>query len=135
MFFLAPVEETLYLRDCGCIPVHIADLTSLAYNSIRIFVPVILIVVGMITLASSLMSQKDDEIKKAQSKLIQKVIAAVAVFLVFTLVQFAFNIVSNTVTDTQKDNIWKCIDYMLNHDENTQMITTKTCNVVNKSNP
>jgi hypothetical protein len=132
MFFLEATNQTLYLEDCGCIPLNVARLASLAYNAVRLVVPIILIIVGMITLTSSLMAQKDDGIKKAQEKLVQKVVAAVLVFLVLTLVRFGFNIVSDAVSDEERDNVWKCATFMLTGDGTMNMKTTQTCNVVRK---
>ena len=55
--------------SCGGVselPVPIANLISLTISTIKILVPVILIVMGMIDFTRALTKQKDDEIKKAQ---------------------------------------------------------------------
>ena len=59
-------------------------------------VPILLIVFGMLDLGKAVMAGKEDEMKKAQSTLIKRVIYAVAVFLVVTLVVFIMNIVGNS---------------------------------------
>lgn len=70
---------------------------------IKIVVPILLILFGMLQMATAVMSQKEDAIKKAQSGLINKIIAAVVVFLVVTLVTFLMSIIG--------DDNWKaCMD-------------------------
>lgn len=53
---------------------------------IKIGVPIILIVMGMLDLGKAVTSQKEDEMKKAQSLLIKRCIYAVLVFLIGTAV-------------------------------------------------
>ena len=53
---------------------------------IKVVVPIILIVVGMMDLAKAVTEKSDDKIKAAQNGLIKKAIAAVLVFLVITIV-------------------------------------------------
>ncbi len=128
MLFLDDIAY--YLTDCGCIPLHLARLASLAYNIIRVLVPVVLILVGMITLTKSILGQKDDDLKKAQTSVIKKVVAAVIVFLVMTSVQFTLNMVSGAMSKTDKDNMWECVTYMLTGEGNIK--TSENCNVINK---
>ena len=63
--------------------------------AIKIVVPLLLIVTGMITLAQAVMKQKAEEIKTAQQLLIKKIIAAVLVFFVVTIVTLIVNLVSD----------------------------------------
>lgn len=79
-------------------------------------VPILLIVFGMLDLGKAVMAGKEDEMKKAQGILIKRVIYAVAVFLVVTLVVFIMNIVGNSKAEGT-DNVggngaswWKCWD-------------------------
>ena len=64
--------------------------------AIKVIVPIILIITGMITLGKAVMAQKDDEIKKAQGLLIKKVAYAVAVFLVIQIVSIVIGLVSSS---------------------------------------
>lgn len=66
---------------------------------IKVAVPILLILFGMLDFAQAVMTQKDDQIKKAQKGLISKLIAAVAVFLIITIVTFLMGII--------KDEAWK----------------------------
>ena len=68
---------------------------------IKIAVPIILIVMGMLNMATAVMEKKDDKIKDAQSNLIKKVIAAVIVFLIVTIVTLIFSTIMKQ-TDWQE---------------------------------
>ncbi len=61
--------------------------------AVKIVVPIILIIVGMFDLAKASTEKKEDDIKKAEQGLVSKSIAAVAVFLVVTLVGVLMKIV------------------------------------------
>lgn len=73
---------------------------------IQIVVPILLIVSGMITMAQAVMAKKDDEIKKAQKSLVNKIISAVICFLVIAITKMVVNLVT-------KDENWtscaKCV--------------------------
>ncbi|MBR4178589.1 MAG: hypothetical protein IKR57_04500 [Bacilli bacterium] len=62
---------------------------------IKIIVPLILIVVGMIDLAKAVSEKDENKIKEAQNKLVKRAIAAVLVFLVVTLVGLLMTLVGN----------------------------------------
>ncbi len=81
---------------CGdtLIPKQIVDIIHLVYNGIRIGVPIILIIVGMVDMGKAITQQKEDEIKKAQQLLVKKAIAAALVFLMVSLVTLVMNIVA-----------------------------------------
>lgn len=63
--------------------------------AIKIVVPIILIVVGMMDLAKAVTEKKEDDIKKAQQGLVSKAIAAVLVFLVITIVGVLMSLVGS----------------------------------------
>lgn len=62
---------------------------------IKIVVPIMLILFGMLQMATAVMSNDDKKIKEAQKGLINKIIAAVIVFLIFTLVTFLMSIIGD----------------------------------------
>ena len=67
---------------------------------IQIGIPIILILLGMIDLGKAVIASKEDEIKKAQGMLIKRIIYAVAVFFVVTIVMLVFGIfVSSSAED------------------------------------
>ncbi len=74
---------------------------------IRFGVPILLIVMGTIDLAKAVISSKEDEMKKAQGTLIKRIIYAVAVFLVFTIVSVVMTMVANAGTGDDDVDDWR----------------------------
>lgn len=86
----------------------IPSITVLLVNAIKIAIPVILIVMGMIDLSKAVMSNDEKEMKSSQTRLIKRVIYAILVFLVVSIVQLLFSALSNTGA-TDSNNISSCI--------------------------
>ena len=89
-----------------------ADLVTFIHNIvvvIKVAVPVILIIFGMLDFAKGVMAGKEDEIKKGQQVFIKRIIAAVFVFLVITIVQLVMGVVSSG-----DNSFWNCADQILN---------------------
>ena len=76
----------------------------------KIVIPIILIIFGMIDLGRSVVSGKDDEIKKNMKSLMIRAIAAIAIFFIPTFVGMIMGVVSK-FGDVEKDfNVCKtCI--------------------------
>ncbi len=66
---------------------------------IQIGIPIVLILMGSIDLGKAVMSSDDKEIKGATSKLIKRVIYAVAIFFVVTIVTLVMNLFANVSGD------------------------------------
>lgn len=82
----------------------IIDTTSLIVTLIKIGIPVILIVLGMIDLGKAVMAQKEDEIKKSQMMFVKRLISAALVFFVVVIVQLVFNLVAKS-----EGEVWDCV--------------------------
>ena len=93
---------------CNAIPKKITDLIGTIVNIIKIGVPIILIIMGMLDLGKAVASQKEDEIKKGQKTLISRAIAAGMVFFVVAIVQFLIGLVSGN-TSGGKNTVWNCV--------------------------
>ena len=101
---------------CGAItvPSKLAYIISLVISLIQIFVPILLIVWGMLDLGKAVMAQKEDEIKKGQQTFIKRLIAAAIVFFVFMIVQVVFNLVAGE----EEQDIWSCVNCLINNECN-----------------
>ena len=101
-----------FLYDCSDFVSDdkIVGIIRFVYNAVKIGVPIILIVVGMFDMGKAITQQKEDEIKKAQSLLVKKAVAAVIVFLMFAFVQLILNIAGGNEAETTIG----CIDKILN---------------------
>ena len=108
------VVNLLYVGCGGAsdIPEQVPALISFAVNLLKIATPIILIFISIITLLKALTAGKEDEIKKAQSSLIKKIIASVMVFFVISIVQF---IVSKVASDRDYKGITECFNCFLNN--------------------
>lgn len=80
-------------------------IVGIVILGIKIVVPIILIIVGMIDLAKAVTEKNEDNIKKAQQALIKKAIAAVLVFLVVSIVTVLMTLIGSKDYDECMDCI------------------------------
>lgn len=76
---------------------------------LKVAIPIILIIFGMLDLAKAVMANEEKEMKEAQKKFIKRVIYAVMVFFVIALVQFVFRQINKN-----GDAPTACIDCFIN---------------------
>ena len=104
-------EDTI---NCGAdivpIPVATAKIMHNAYILLKIGAPLILIVMGIADFARAVFGSNEDDIKKKEKRFIKRVISAVLVFLVLSIVQFTFSILTNAGFS----DATTCIDTILN---------------------
>lgn len=99
----------MFLVNCGNfdVPDQIANVIGTIINLIKIAVPILLIIFGMLDLGKAVMAQKEDEIKKGQQMFVKRLIAAAIVFFVVVIVQFAINLVESASEDNA--GTWTCV--------------------------
>lgn len=111
---LANIDTNL-TYTCGDIGISFSGMfpyiVSVLVLIIKIAVPIILIIFGMLDLAKAIMAQKEDEIKKGQQTFIKRCIAAIIVFFVVMVVQMVVSFVSN-----DNDDISSCLKCFINGD-------------------
>lgn len=95
------------------IPVMLPQLTSYAITALKTVTPVILIIMGMFQLIKAITSQNEDEMKKARGSLIKKLIAAVIIFFMVSIVQFVIGKVADT---SEQESLSSCLSCFLNND-------------------
>lgn len=95
------------------IPVMAPQLTSYAITALKTVTPVILIIMGMFQLIKAITSQNEDEMKKARGSLIKKLIAAVIIFFMVSIVQFVIGKVADT---SEQESLSSCLSCFLNND-------------------
>ena len=122
---LANIDTNL-TYTCGDIGVSFSGMfpyiISVLVLIIKIAVPIILIIFGMLDLAKAIMAQKEDEIKKGQQTFIKRLIAAVIVFLVAVIVPLVIKIVA---PKDDNANMWNCVDCLINYSETNQNCATE----------
>ena len=90
----------------GMFPYVVSTIVML----IKIVVPILLIIFGMLDLAKAVIASKEDEIKKAQMTFVKRLIAAVIVFFVVSLVQ----LVVRFVAGNDENSIMSCFNCFVN---------------------
>lgn len=80
---------------------------------VKIVVPILLIIFGMLDLAKAVIASKEDEIKKAQMTFVKRLIAAVIVFFVVSLVQ----VVIRFVAGSDETNVMGCFNCFVSGEE------------------
>lgn len=107
--FLADVDTSL-TYTCGSVGLEfngmIPYIVSSAVTIIKIVVPILLIIFGMIDLVKAVTAGKEDEIKKAQTVFIRRLVMGILVFFVVVIVQMLVSFVSNK--DSNVSNCFNC---------------------------
>lgn len=104
---------------CGNIGIDFSGtfpyLVSTAITIIKIAVPILLIIFGMLDLGKAVIASKEDEIKKGQQTFIKRAITALIVFFVIQIVQLLIGFVSNKDSD-----IINCFNCFVNGSTNPE---------------
>ena len=102
--------------DIQCVGTTLPDYAgyyiSLVYVGIRIGIPILLIIVGMLDMGRAIVAKKEEDVKKAQGLLVKKLLIGVIVFLLPYLVEFVVKVA--TRDDSLVDCIKRLIDYRHN---------------------
>ncbi|MDO4963237.1 MAG: hypothetical protein Q4E75_03980 [bacterium] len=103
-------NQTAEFTSCGGgmltdIPTSVPRIISIIYTAIEIAVPIVLVIMGMIDLFKAMSAGKEDEIKKNQSILVKRLIAAVLVFFVLVIVKFLITLFADNGS-----NIMNCVE-------------------------
>ena len=99
--------------DAHDIPVMVPQLTSYFILILKTATPIVLIIIGMVQIIKAIASTNEDEINKARSALIKKLIAAVLVFFSISIVQF---VVDQVVDDDEAGSVAACMNCFINND-------------------
>ena len=99
------------------VPNILPNIVSLAVGIIQVVVPILLIVMGMLDLGIAVAASKEEEIKKAQTLFIKRIVAAVLVFFIVAIVQLVFGLLADADSSDgsiDKEGITECMDLFLN---------------------
>ena len=95
------------------IPEIVPRLTSYLILILKTVTPTILIVVAMIQLVRAVAAQSEDDMKKAKNSLVKKIIIAVLIFVLISIVQF---IVKQVADDSETLSVQSCLECFVNND-------------------
>ena len=103
--FLARADVTCSVSGGSVtIPGDLVNVISTIINLLKIAIPIMLIIWGMLDLGKAVMAQKEDEIKKGQQTFIKRLIAAAIVFFVVVIVQLVVSLVAG-----DDSTVWTCV--------------------------
>lgn len=87
------------INDCSeLLGEDIAGWLNVIWNLVKIGIPIVLIGIGILDFVQSVFSGKEDSMKKSQGKFIKRIIIAVVIFLIPTILELLLNI-ANSVWD------------------------------------
>jgi len=101
------------------VPDTLFNVVATIIRGIKIVVPILLIIWGMLDFAKSVIAKKEDEIKGYQKAFVSRLISAILVFLVITIVQLVVNLLAGVDRESNADgenpeNIWSCSKKFIN---------------------
>ena len=89
---------------------NIWQIVGIVLMVVKIVIPILLIIWGMLDLGKAVVAAKDDEIKKATKSLAMRAISAIIIFFIPTLVNVILSMVSNFSTVKDDWNVCRsCI--------------------------
>ena len=85
------------------------SLLGIFITAIKIFVPIALIVFGMLDLGKAVTSGNDDEIKKQLKSFLMRAIAGVLVFFIPTIVGLVMQMINQSLSDANACGYSVCV--------------------------
>jgi len=105
MFFLADS-----IKGCGDLSSVIRILKAV-YVLLQWAIPIILILFGAIDLGKAVIASKEDEMKKAQSTLIKRIVYAIVIFFLFAIVSLVIGLVADKNAPENTSTLIKDYDW------------------------
>lgn len=118
--------DTELMSAAGICQLIDAELTNFIHNIIvviKIGVPLLLVIFGMLDFVKGVIGGNDDEIKKGQKSFIKRLIAGIVVFFIVAIAQFAISL-----TEGSDSEIWKCASAIMNGTNETKDNNTNNQN-------
>ncbi len=104
---------------CEALTEHceIGYLITLVINIIKIAVPVVLVIMGMLDFAKASTKGSADEMAKTRTIFLKRCIAGATTFLVIAIVQLAVTLAAKATggQDASNNNIWSCAEQLINY--------------------
>ena len=101
------------------VPNALFNVVATIIKGIKIAVPILLVILGMLDFTKSIVAKKEEDIKKYQKAFVSRLISALVVFLIVFIVQFAINLVSGVEDKSNEDgqtisDVWSCSRKFIN---------------------
>lgn len=85
------------------------SILGFGVTAIKIAIPIILILLGMLDMGKAVTAGKDDEIKKQLVQFLKRAIAAILVFFIPSIVGLIMQIVNDNLTDADACGYSQCV--------------------------
>lgn len=110
--------------QCGeaTLPYGVAFIVQNVVNIIKIAIPILLIIMGMLDFLKAVIANDEKQMKESQNKFIKRIIAAVIIFFVVAIVQFVFGYI---VSGNEGKDALSCVSCFVNSDD--------SCNIIDKT--
>lgn len=95
---------------CNAIEPELANFIHNIITVLKILVPVLLVIFGMLDFGKGIIASKEDEIRKGQGIFIKRLVAALFVFLMISFSQLIVGIVDRET----EGEIWSCANKIMN---------------------
>ena len=100
------------------VPNSLFNLVAMIINGIKIVVPILLIIWGMLDFAKAIIAKKEEDIKNYQKLFVSRIISAVLVFVIIFVVQLVFSMIGKVEKESGADNqsrsLWECSKMFIN---------------------
>ena len=111
--------EVVECGGIGGVPYVILKFIGRIINIIKIMVPIILIIMGIIDMAKATTANDDKKMQTASKIFIKRTLYALVVFFVIAIVQFIFEVFETSVTDKDHD-LLGCVSCVLGNECETK---------------
>jgi len=115
--FISLISTSVFASECFVcgntyFPLGVSTLIRNIFNLIKLLVPVIIIIMGMIDLFKAVVASDEKKMSEAMPKLVRKLISGIMIFIILSIVQFVFkNVLNNNGLFT--DSMMDCVNYFI----------------------
>lgn len=109
-------ESYLNCAENIYIPYQFVNTLRIVVQMIKVVVPIILIIVGMLDFGRVVLGKPDDQMKKAKKTFMSRIIAAGLIFLVVSIVEMALPIIE------AEDPVLHCFSCILEDNESCKYV-------------
>lgn len=112
--YAAGFSSSGVISACGFdIPDRIPSFTSGLYNLVKIFIPIAIIIMGMIDFAKAVMANEEKKMNDSKKSFITRLLAGVIIFLIMAVVQFVFR----QIETDDRNGFANCVSCLLSNNE------------------
>lgn len=107
-------DVSIKYKHCGTTTEIPAALPTFIHNIItiiKIFIPIMLIILGMIDFAKAIVTNDEKVMNNSKNTFIKRIIAAISVFLIIAITQFIFSAIGGN----DANNMISCINCFINN--------------------